>query len=250
MLELVGPKYRVGAGAMMNTFFAVGQVTMGLIAWGVQDWRNLTLALYIPQLITITYIWLMAESIRWYMSKGRYEDSEKVLKQVARVNGKQLSEKSLKALRDHVEEEKKKQELEIKIKENEPWLIVLVFRNKPVLLRCLISPIWWITNTFIYYGLSINSVNLSGNRYLNYVAVAAVEIPGFWAAFLLLGIIGRKPVLSGAFCICAACQIGYIFMPDGKWVEIVDYFETDLKLMAVKRKYDRKKLIYGFNKIE
>ncbi|CAH2047627.1 unnamed protein product, partial [Iphiclides podalirius] len=55
---------------------------------------------------------------------------------------------------------------------------------------------------------------MSGNRYLNYIAVSAAEIPGYWTAVLLMGRIGRKPVLSGAFWVCAACQIGYIFMPE------------------------------------
>ncbi|KAJ2951328.1 hypothetical protein O0L34_g5729 [Tuta absoluta] len=226
VMELMGPKYRVAAGATMNTFFAVGQVTMGLIAWAVPTWKELTLALYLPQLITISYFWLMSESIRWYMSKGRFEDSETVLRKVAQVNGKQLSETSLRLLRENAEDEKIHQAEIQRKQEDEPWLIVLVFRNKPILLRCCVSPVWWITTTFIYYGLSINSVNLTGNRYLNYVAVSAVEIPGFWASFILLGIIGRKPVLAGAFWICAACQIGYIFLPEGM-------FEVSLTLYLI-----------------
>ncbi|KAJ2951329.1 hypothetical protein O0L34_g5730 [Tuta absoluta] len=215
VMELMGPKYRVAGGAIMNTFFATGQVTMALIAWAVPTWRELTLILYLPQLIGVFYLWLMSESIRWNMSKGRFDDSERVLKKVAEVNGKQLSETSLRLLRKSAEEEKIRQATAQEKKKDKPWLIVLVFRNKPILLRCCVSPVWWITMTFIYYGLSINSVNLLGNKYLNYMAVSAVEIPGYWAAFFLLSRIGRKPVLAGAFWICAICQAGYIFMPDG-----------------------------------
>lgn len=217
VMEVVGPKYRVAAGATMNTFFSIGQITMGLIAWGVPNWRLFTLALYIPQLLTIGVFWIMTESVRWYMSKERFEESEAVLKKIARTNGKMLSPKSLEKLKWSVEEEKKKKELEKHEKADEPWLIVLVFRHKKILLRCVVSPVWWITNTFIYYGLSINSVNMSGNRYLNYVAVAAADIPGYWTAVFLMGKIGRKPVLIGAFWLCAACQVAYIFLPDGKY---------------------------------
>ncbi|CAH0399956.1 unnamed protein product [Chilo suppressalis] len=216
VMEVVGPKFRVLSGASMNTFFSVGQITMGLIAWGVPNWKNLTLALYIPQLLTILYFWLMTESVRWYMSKGRYDEAGGVLKTIARVNKTQLSDKSLEALQYNAEEERRKQELEKSQKKNEPWLIVLVFRHKRVLLRCLVSPVWWITTTFIYYGLSINAVNMTGNRYLNYIAVSAAQIPGYWTAVLLLGRVGRKPVLIVAFWLCAACQIGYIFMPENQ----------------------------------
>ncbi|CAH0682937.1 unnamed protein product [Spodoptera exigua] len=213
MMELVGPKFRVAAGAAMNTCFALGQVTMGLIAWAVPDWRNLTLALYIPQFITIFYYWLISESVRWYMSKGRFDESEALLRKVARVNRKQISEKSLEALRHTAEEKLRVSAEEAEKKGGETWLIVQVFRHKRILIRVLISPIWWITTTFIYYGLSLNAVNMSGNRYLNYVAVSAVEIPGFWISYFLMDKIGRKPVLTGAFWLCAACQIAYIFIP-------------------------------------
>lgn len=214
-MELVGPKYRVAAGAAINTSFAVGQMLMGFIAWGVPNWRHLTLALYTPQLLTILYFWIISESVRWYMSKGRFEESEAVLKNIARVNGRQLSDKSLELLRHTAEEEAKKDMLEAQLRKGEPWLIVKVFRCKPVLLRCCVSPIWWITTTFIYYGLSVNAVNMSGNRYLNFIAVAAVEIPGYWTSVFLMGKIGRKPVLIGAFWMCAACQATYVFLPEG-----------------------------------
>ncbi|XP_021192618.3 organic cation transporter protein [Helicoverpa armigera] len=214
VLELVGPKYRVIAGATLNTFFAVGQVIMGLIAWCVPAWRPLTLALYIPQLFTIAYFWIVPEYVRWYMSKGRYEESETLLKEAARVNRKQLSEKSLDALRRTAEMEKQRKALEKEQNINEPWLIVKVFQHKRVLFRCLVSPLWWISMTLIYYGLSINAVNMSGNPYVNYAAVSAAEIPGFWIAVLLLPRIGRKPVLLSGFWLCAACQVAYILMPD------------------------------------
>lgn len=222
MLELVGPKYRVIAGAILSSTFALGQMCMGLIAWGVPDWRPLTLALYIPQFITISYWWILSESVRWYMSKGRYEESEALLKKVAAVNRKELSNKSLEALKRTAEEDKKRKEFEKLNKVHEPLLIVQVIRNKRILIRCLVSPIWWITMTFVYYGLSINAVNMSGNSYLNYVAVAGAEIPGFWLSVFLMERVGRKPVLMGGFWMCGICQIAYIFIPNGKiWFLII-----------------------------
>jgi MFS family permease len=218
VMEVVGPKYRVFAGACMNTFFSVGQITTGLIAWGVPNWRNLTLALYAPQLLTISYFWLMTESVRWYMSKGRYDESEKVMKKIARVNKKNLSQKSLAALKQSAENEKLNQAALNEERKNEPWLIVLVFRHKKVLIRCLVSPVWWITSTLIYYGLSINAVNLVGNRYLNYVAVTAAQIPGYWTSVFLLSRIGRKPVLVIGYWICGACQVAFIFLPEGRFI--------------------------------
>ncbi|KAM3955690.1 organic cation transporter protein-like [Aphomia sociella] len=207
--ELVGPKYRVIAGATISTMFAVGQVILGFIAWGVPAWRPLTQVVYAPQLLVVSYFWILSESVRWLMSKGRYEESEKILKKVAKRNKKELSDKSLQALRSTAEAQKNV------VKPKEPWLPILVFKSRVILIRCIISPIWWITNTLVYYGMSINSVNLSGNRYLNYVIVAAIEIPGYWTAILLLDRVGRKPVLICAYWLCALCQFIFAFMPEG-----------------------------------
>ncbi|XP_075975359.1 organic cation transporter protein-like [Anticarsia gemmatalis] len=209
--EFVGSRYRVAAVATVTSSFSVGQVLMGLIAWAVPNWRHLTLVLYFPQLFTLSYFWFAPESVRWYMSKGRFEESEALLKKVAKVNGRTLSDKSLEVLRRSAEEEAKNRAIEAERKSAEPWLIVQVFRHKQILLRCMVTPVWWITSTFIYYSLSVNSVNLTGNRYLNFVAVSLVEIPGGWTAVYLLGKIGRKPVLIGCYWVCAACQITYIF---------------------------------------
>lgn len=34
------------------------------------------------------------------------------------------------------------------------------------------------TNAFVFYGLSLNSINLSGNIYLNFILGCLIEIPG------------------------------------------------------------------------
>ncbi|GBP53922.1 Organic cation transporter protein [Eumeta japonica] len=215
--ELVGPKYRVVAGATMNSFFSVGQVLLGTIARAVRPWRTLTLTLYAPQLITIAYFWVIAESVRWLLSKSRFDEATKVLHAAATANGKQLSPRAVESLRAAAERERVEAEQKAADRARAPWLPLLVLRSRPILLRVVVSPIWWISNTFIYYGMSINSVNLSGDGYFNYMAVSAIEIPGYWTAVYLLDRVGRRPVLCIAFWICAACQFGYIFMPDDLW---------------------------------
>lgn len=215
-MEIVGPQYRVVSGVCIHTCYSMGLSIMGLIAWALPNWRHLTLALHAPQLITISYLWLMTESVRWYLSKCRYEDSEKALKKIAKINKKKLSQKSIAALIEIAEKEKMNQKVLEEQKKNEPALIVLVFQHKKMLLRCLVSCWWWISATLVYHGLTINAVGISGNKYLNYMAVAAAQIPGYWIGLLTLDRIGRKPVIISAFWLCAACLIGYIFVPSGK----------------------------------
>lgn len=215
-MELVGPNHRVAAGAVLSTSLSTGHFLLGLIAWGVPYWRHLILILYVPHFLFGLYYWIVSESIRWNMSKGRYKEVESSLKRIAAVNKRELTEKVKQDLKETVELHEKLKAYEERRKNKEPWLIMLVFNNKEILKRCCICPIWWITMTLVYYGMSINSVNMSGNRYLNLMVVAASEIPGYWLALLLMDRIGRKPVLTGAFWTCAACQLTYIFLPKRK----------------------------------
>ncbi|XP_026752930.2 organic cation transporter protein-like [Galleria mellonella] len=209
VMELVGPKYRVVTGATMSSLFALGQVTLGLTAWAVQQWRSLLLVLYLPQFLIISYYWILPESIRWLINKGRHDEAEIILEKASTINKRQLSEKSIKILRATAGTQNDKYETK------EPWLPILVIRSRAILLRCIVLPILWIIMTLIYYGLSINSLNLTGNQYLNYVFVTAIEIPGYWTAILLLDRIGRKSMLICGYWLCSACQFAVVFMPDG-----------------------------------
>lgn len=78
--------------------FAVGQVVLGGVAWLIQPWRYMIMALHIPCFLIIGYYWLVDESVRWQLSKGKYAEAKKTLEIVARINKKQISEKSFLAL--------------------------------------------------------------------------------------------------------------------------------------------------------
>lgn len=78
--------------------FAVGQVILGAVAWGIQPWRYMILALHIPCFIIIAYYWILQESVRWLLSQKKFDQAKDVLQRVARRNRKQISEKSMHAL--------------------------------------------------------------------------------------------------------------------------------------------------------
>lgn len=207
--ELVGPKYRVLTSATMSSAFAVGQMYVGIIASAVPEWRNLTLVLFCPVFLLVFYYWIVRESHRWLLSKNKQEEARATLEYIAGVNGRQISSTDmdflLTAIPSKIEKNKDK---------NERALIIRVLKSRVLLRRCCTTPIWWITTTFIYYGLSINSVSLSGNMYLNYIATCAVEIPGYWTAVLVLDRVGRKVTLFSGFMLCAICCIAFAFTPN------------------------------------
>lgn len=96
-----------------------------------------------------------------------------------------------------------------------PGLFKSIIRSRVLLRRICTTPIWWITTTFVYYGLNINATGLSGNMYLNFIFTVLVEIPGFYTAVLILDRIGRKPTLASGFIFSASCNIAFVFIRDG-----------------------------------
>lgn len=71
---------------------------LGGVAWVVQPWRYMIMALHIPCFLIVSYYWILSESVRWLLSKQRYDEARQVLEKVARVNKKKISEKSMNAL--------------------------------------------------------------------------------------------------------------------------------------------------------
>jgi len=94
--------------------------------------------------------------------------------------------------------------------------IVQVLHSSVILIRLLVCSFCWLTNTFVYYGLSLNSVAFAGDKYINFVLVAVVEIPGYCLTWLLTDYIGRKPTLSGSFLLSGAFCLAIQFVPTGK----------------------------------
>ncbi|XP_045769459.1 organic cation transporter protein-like [Maniola jurtina] len=207
--EFVGQKYRVAASASAASMYSIGQVLLGGIYWLIGNWRYTTLAIYVPGLFLIVCYWFLPESIRWLLSKKKYDEARKILETVARVNKRTISEKTMKALLNppqapirHLEGSK-------------PGLIRTILRSPVLLRRVCTTPFWWIAMIFVFYGLSINSTGLSETIYLNYMLACAVELPGFCAGFLLLDRIGRRGTLSSGFFFSSICNILFIIIPRG-----------------------------------
>ena len=57
VMELFSRKYRAMAGCVIEAFWAFGVILLALIARYVQHWRYIQLAINIPTLATIFYIW-------------------------------------------------------------------------------------------------------------------------------------------------------------------------------------------------
>ena len=90
-------------------------------------------------------------------------------------------------------------------------------------MRLLICSFCWLTNTFVYYGLSLNSTEFAGNKYINFILVTAIEIPGNILVYPLLNTFGRKATLCGSFILSGLFCLGIQFLPTGNYFYYYNY---------------------------
>ncbi|KAK3778758.1 hypothetical protein RRG08_013029 [Elysia crispata] len=124
------------------------------------------------------YTAFIPESARWLLQRGKFEEVSKILKKVAQENGVTLSDK-IKRLQD-VDIEKGGQSF---------WYS---FRWTTLLIRSLIIFLNWMVASMVYYGLSLNAGDLSGNIYVNFVLLATAELASFLFSLFIMDITGRK----------------------------------------------------------
>ncbi len=55
--------------------------------------------------------------------------------------------------------------------------------------------------SLVYYGLSLNTSNLGGNDYLNFLVAGAVEMPAYALSHICILYIGRRIPLCTSFVV-------------------------------------------------
>ncbi|KAG5868302.1 hypothetical protein JTB14_022786 [Gonioctena quinquepunctata] len=206
-VELVSPKKRVLTGIISSSCFAAGEIFTAGAAWLVQSWKPLIYILYSPIFLLLTYIWLVPESIRWNLSKGRVEQAKATLRKAAKVNGKELSENILEKLCtescvESNEGDRKKDRF------------IEALKSTTLTLRLINCCFCWITCVFLFYGLTLNSVSLAaGNKYLDFMLTALIEIPAYVCCTFMLDLFGRRWSVSGSYLLTGAACSAFLFVP-------------------------------------
>lgn len=79
---------------------------------------------------------------------------------------------------------------------------------------------------FVFFGFSLMSVTLAGNKYVNFIMIALVEVPAYvvmWAS-MDLGSCGRKTTLAASCFLAALPCLVYLFVPSGEYKQFFMLF--------------------------
>ncbi|XP_060072921.1 organic cation transporter protein-like isoform X4 [Ylistrum balloti] len=191
-MEMVGPSKRMWAGIVIEYFFASGLVILGGVGYAFRQWKYTEIACSAPIVFFLLYWWLIPESPRWLISQGKIDEANNIIKKAAKVNKVTIPENILTA--DSIDEA-------------EAGRLWHLFTSRVLLIRTLIIFFNWGVVSMVYYGLSLNTGNLGGDFYVNFLLSGLVEFPAYTLCLLLLDRVGRRllhascMIVGGVACI-------------------------------------------------
>ncbi|KAL5236445.1 hypothetical protein ACI65C_003855 [Semiaphis heraclei] len=205
-MELFLPHQRVLYYSILECFLPVGSILTAYIASIVQDWRLLLRIVNIPGLLFLSYFWLTEESMRWLESQGKHDKVIHTLKKIATANKKPFPDlptntqvKSSESLEDN--------------DANFSGIIKDIIRSSTIFWRMIRCSYVWIAVTLVYYGLTISSTDIAGDKYLNFSLVLFVEIPACLLNWLIMEGMSRKMSLCCMFVFSGVTCVTYNLMP-------------------------------------
>ncbi|XP_028391580.1 solute carrier family 22 member 16-like isoform X2 [Dendronephthya gigantea] len=166
MMEYTTAKYRSWLSFVLFTFFTLGVATLPLIAFFAREWRTFALITAACAAPVLVIIWFIPESPRWLLLSDSEDKARKQLLKVANMNKRTLPDDAL--------------EKPINLQRASFRQLFSSWKVAKITLIC-----WnlWFTVAHVYYGVSWGSVDLGGNRYLNFFLLMAVGLP---ANFLVI----------------------------------------------------------------
>ena len=196
VLESVGTKWRGLAGSMMEFPYGLGHGCTAVFGYYFRHWRHLHLAAMVPIVLFLLMMFFVDESPRWLVSQGQAEKAEKILRGMAKRNGKegtipanfsdivhQLAVKVLvqslsvtAGIRHCLKSEHRillQESGSVAVKESSGEKLALLgkqlfslFRTPKMRRRTLALNFCWFSVAMVFNGGAFNGSNLTGNLFL------------------------------------------------------------------------------------
>lgn len=214
-IESAAPSHRVLSGTIITLMFSISQALTGLIAMWVPDFRTLLQLLYIPNMMVLTFVWMVPESIRWLVTNGQTEKAEQIITNAANMNNIKMSVDVLEYLANTSDWSENNGHYDT---ENEKETFLAVLRSRLLCIRLVVNIVIWFLVKLIYFGMTVQSVSLMGNKYINYIVVSVVDLPAIIISCLLMNSWGRKRSLLVTLLLTAVACVGTHLIPDSAWL--------------------------------
>uniref|UniRef100_A0A336LNX3 CSON007163 protein n=1 Tax=Culicoides sonorensis TaxID=179676 RepID=A0A336LNX3_CULSO len=207
-LELVGPHYRSFVTVMTCTFYSFGLMLLAVVTYYIRDWVHLCWFTSLPFLSYYLYIFILPESPRWLLSKGKLQKALEILENMAKTNKKQIPEWFRANLHSKLREMNNKS-----FQESETFSAIDLFRTPNMRLKTILITLNWFANETVYLGLSYYGPNLGSNQYVSFFLSSLVELPSYVICWIAMDKWGRRWPLSILMIFGGICCIATVLLP-------------------------------------
>ncbi|VAH52430.1 unnamed protein product [Triticum turgidum subsp. durum] len=121
----------------------------------------------------------------------------RVLRDIAATNGRRIPDGVTLKLDDEGDDANGGKQIEESSPSSSSGSILDVFRSRTTRARLVLSVLINLLCSVVYYGLSLNVVNLKTNLYVSVAVNSIAEMPAYLLTALLLDHFGRKPLGIG-----------------------------------------------------
>ncbi|KAI3946796.1 hypothetical protein MKW98_003359 [Papaver atlanticum] len=228
--EIVGKSRRDKVGIIGFIFFTLGFLSLPAMAYFTRgsSWRMLYILTSVPAMIySIIVHFMIYESPRWLMVRGRKEEAINTLKSIASpdfygTNNNILSI-SLSGIDISVEPEQRSTDLYSSIK--------MLWDKKWAFRRLTAVMVVSFGVGMMYYGIPLGVGNLASSLYLSVTLNALSELPSSLITYFLIGTLRRRSSLLFFTILSGVCSIMCVVIQEEQQglrigVELVSFFSV------------------------
>ncbi|XP_055138773.1 solute carrier family 22 member 14 isoform X7 [Symphalangus syndactylus] len=197
---LVG-EHRTHAIILEHCLFAVGSMLLTGIAYSLPHWRLLFLVGGVLAIPLISYVWILPESPRWLMMKGKVKEAKQVLCYAASVNKKTIPSNLL-------------DELQLPRKKVTRASVLDFCKNRQLCKVTLVMSCVWFTISYTYFTLSLRMRELGMSVHFRHMVPSIMEVPARLCCIFILQQIGRKWSLAVTLLQAIIWCLLLLFLPE------------------------------------
>ncbi|XP_039484490.1 carcinine transporter isoform X2 [Drosophila santomea] len=209
-LELVGENYRSFVTVMTCTFYTSGIMLLSVVTYLERDWVRLSYITSLPFYAYFLYMFVMPESPRWLLMRGRLEEALKILERMAKVNGREFPE----AVHLKLEAQIRRDKLKKQKKKMANVGLADLCRTPNMRLKTILITLSWFANETVYLGLSYYGPALGTNQYVSFFLSAVVELPSYLCCWYFMDTWGRRWPLSLSMILGGVACVITVMLPD------------------------------------
>ncbi|XP_014786502.1 organic cation transporter protein isoform X2 [Octopus bimaculoides] len=203
-LEFAPSRYRTPLSFVHMSMYTFTSMLLPAFAYAIPNWHYLELTVCLLPLANC-FLWnCLLESPRWLIGRKRFRETKELLEKMMMKNNLDHQEVFNVFWEDITKERKP---VKRRWSSEKTYSFIDLFKTVQMATITINICFSWCVISMLYYGVTLNSVDMAGNRYVNFLLMILVEFPSHISAYYLFRFFDhRKPIsffmtFSGLNCI-------------------------------------------------